>query len=127
MAILMRSGVHLLNTVSIANRVVQNNEMRRSLQELSAELRQGQRLSAALGKSPYIPPMMLRMIAVGEETGGVENMLERTADRYEADLRRLVKGLLSLFEPLIIISLGLVVGLIVLLMFMAIMDMQGAI
>jgi len=69
----------------------------------------------------------LRMIAVGEETGAVETMLERVADRYEADLRRQVKRLLSLFEPLVIICLGLGVGLIVLLMFMAIMDMQGAV
>ena len=127
MAILMRSGVHLLNTVAIANRVVQNNEIQRSLDELSGELRQGQRISAALGKSRFIPSFMLRMIAVGEETGEVEVMLERIADRYETDLRRLVKRMLSLFEPLVIICLGLGVGFIVLLMFMAMMDMQSGI
>ncbi len=127
MAILMRSGVHLLNTVVIANRVVQNGEIQRSLNELSGELRQGQRISAALGKSRFIPSLMLRMIAVGEETGSVETMLERVAERYETDLRRLVKRLLSLFEPLVIICLGLGVGLIVLLMFMAMMDMQSGI
>lgn len=127
MAILMRSGVHLLNTVVIANRVVQNSEIRRSLQELSGELRQGQRISAALAKSPYIPSLMLRMIAVGEETGAVESMLERVAERYETELRRLIKRLLSLFEPLVIILLGLGVGLIVLLMFMAMMDMQAGV
>ncbi|NMA43264.1 MAG: type II secretion system F family protein [Oligosphaeraceae bacterium] len=124
MAILMRSGVHLLNTVVIANRVVRNSEIRRSLQELSGELRQGQRISAALAKSPYIPSLMLRMIAVGEETGEVESMLERVAERYETELRRSIKRLLSLFEPLIIILLGLGVGFIVLLMFMVMMDMQ---
>ncbi|NLF92972.1 MAG: type II secretion system F family protein [Oligosphaeraceae bacterium] len=127
MAILMRSGVHLLNTVSIANRVVQNTAIKNSLLELSGELRQGQRMSSALGNSKYIPTLMLRMIAVGEETGAVETMLERVADRYETDLRRQVKRLLSLFEPLVIILLGLGVGLIVLLMFMAIMDMQGTV
>ncbi|NLZ62952.1 MAG: hypothetical protein GX902_04010 [Lentisphaerae bacterium] len=127
MAILMRSGVHLLNTVSIANRVVQNTAIKNSLLELSGELRQGQRLSSALGNSKYIPTLMLRMIAVGEETGSVETMLERVADRYETDLRRQIKRLLSLFEPLVIILLGLGVGLIVLLMFMAIMDMQGVV
>lgn len=127
MAILMRNGVHLLNTVTIANRVVQNIEIRESLQNVCAELRQGQRISSALSKSKYIPSMMLRMIDVGEETGGVEVMLERIADRYESDLKRIVKRLLSLFEPMIIIFLGLGVGSIVLLMFMAIMDMQGAI
>ena len=69
---------------------------------------------------------MLRMIAVGEETGSVETMLERVADRYEADMRALIKRLLSLFEPLIIVLLGLGVGSVVTIMFMAIMDMQGA-
>ena len=68
---------------------------------------------------------MLRMIAVGEETGSVETMLERVADRYEADLKALIKRLLSLFEPLIIVLLGLGVGSVVTIMFMAIMDMQG--
>lgn len=127
MSILMRSGVHLLNTVSIANRVVQNYVIRQSLEEVSGELRQGQKISNALGKSRFIPGMMLRMISVGEETGNVEGMLDRIADRYETDLKRSIKRLLSLFEPLIIILLGIGIGLVVLLMFTAIMDMQHAV
>ena len=71
-------------------------------------------------------PEGVRMISVGEETGSVEMMLERVADRYEADMRALIKRLLSLFEPLIIVLLGLGVGSVVTIMFMAIMDMQGA-
>jgi type II secretory pathway component PulF len=125
MAILMRSGVHLLNTVSIANRVIQNLEIRDSLEEISGELRQGQKISTALAKSKYIPPMMLRMVSVGEETGAVEAMLERVADRYDSDLKKLVRRLLSLFEPTVIVCLGLGVAGIVLMMFLAIMDMQS--
>ena len=127
MAILMRSGVHLLNTVSIANRVIQNWVIRRSLDEVSGELRQGQKISSALAKSKYIPSLMLKLVSVGEETGNVEEMLDRVADRYETDLRRNVKRLLSLFEPVVIILLGLGIFVIVLLMFTAIMDMQHAI
>ena len=127
MAILMRSGVHLLNTVSIANRVIQNWVIRRSLDEVSGELRQGQKISSALAKSKYIPSLMLKMVSVGEETGNVEEMLDRVADRYETDLRKNVKRLLSLFEPVVIILLGLGIFVIVLLMFTAIMDMQHAI
>ncbi len=127
MAILMRSGVHLLNTVAIANRVVQNHEIRRSLEEVSGELRQGQRISGALGKSRYIPAIMLRMVTVGEETGAVEIMLDRVSDRYEADMRKKVKRLLNLFEPLVIVCLGLGVMAIVGLMFMSILDMQSGI
>jgi type II secretory pathway component PulF len=125
MSILMRSGVHLLDVVSIANRVIQNRTLRESIAGLSGELRQGQRLSHALGQSRHVPTMMLRMLAVGEETGAVETMLDRVADRYESDMRRLIKRLLALFEPMIIIVLGLFVGSIVLLMFLAIMDMQS--
>lgn len=127
MAILMRSGVHLLNTVSIANRVIQNWVIRRSLDEVSGELRQGQKISSALAKSKYIPSLMLKMVSVGEETGNVEEMLDRVADRYETDLRKNVKRLLSLFEPVVIILLGLGIFVIVLLMFTAIMDMQHVI
>ena len=127
MAILMRSGVHLLSTVSIANRVIQNLQIRASLDAVAGELRQGQKISGALGHSRFIPSLMLRMIAVGEETGNVEGMLDRVADRYEEDLRSTIKRLLSLFEPVIIILLGLGIGFVVLLMFMAIMDMQNAV
>ena len=125
MAILMRSGVHLLDTVSIASRVVQNSTIRESIAGLSGDLRQGQKLSAALAQSKYIPPLMLKMIAVGEETGSVDTMLDRVADRYESDMRKSVKRLLSFFEPAVIVVLGLCVGFIVVLMFLAIMDMQS--
>lgn len=125
MSILMNSGVHLLNTVTISAKIVQNSAIRQSLEGVGAELRQGSRLSQAIGKSPYMPTFMLRMIGVGEETGDVAGMLERVAERYENDLTRLTRRLLSMFEPLIIVFLGLLVGGIVLTMFMAIMNMQG--
>lgn len=125
MAILMRSGVHLLDTVYIADRVLQNSALSRSLSGLAGELRQGQRLSHALGHSRHIPSFMLRMLAVGEETGSVETMLERVADRYEEDLKRIIKRTLSLFEPAVIICLGLFVATVVMAMFFAIMDMQS--
>jgi general secretion pathway protein F len=125
MAILMRSGVHLLDTVAIAGRVIQNTTLRQSIGGLAGELRQGQRLSHALSHSRFIPPFMLRMLAVGEETGAVETMLDRVADRYESDLKRLVRRTLSLFEPCVIIALGIMVGGVVLAMFFAIMDMEG--
>ncbi len=127
LATLMRSGVHLLDAVSIATRVVQNRTLAQSLAGVPGELRQGQRLSDALSQSRYMPAVLLRMVAVGEETGAVEAMLDRVADRYEADLKRLIKRLLSLFEPVVIVCLGVVVGGIVLLMFLAIMNMQGSI
>ena len=126
MAILMKSGVHLLDTVSISAKVLQNNTLKQSISGLAAELRRGERLSAALGRSQYIPPLVIRMLAVGEETGSSDEMLERVADRYDGELRQIIKRALSWFEPLVIIFLGGVVGTIVMLLFLAVLDIQSS-
>ncbi len=127
MAILMRSGVHILETVAISARVLQNRVLRNALSGTSADLRRGERLADALGRSRFLPPFMLRMMAVGEETGNVASMLERTADRFETDLKRTIRRTLSLIEPAVIIVLGLLVAVIVVTMFLAIMEMQSGI
>ena len=124
MAIMMRSGVHILDTVSIGARVLQNRVLRQSLSGIGGELRRGERLADALGRVPYMPPFMIRMLAVGEETGNVAVMLEKTADRFENDLKTNIRRSLSLIEPAVIVCLGLIVGTIVITMFLAIMDMQ---
>lgn len=125
LAILMRSGVHLLSTVTIGTRILQNTVLRESIGGLAGELRQGQRLSAAFGQSDLIPPFMLRMIGVGEETGSVEAMLERVAERYEQDLKQTLNRIVSLLEPVLIVILGLIVAFIVVSMLFAIMDIQS--
>lgn len=125
MSILMRSGVHLLDTVAISARILSNSHIRQSISGMASDLRQGQRLSAALGGGKVVPQFMLRMLAVGEETGEVEQMLERVADRYEGDLRRKIRGLLSIFEPVVIVILGGIVGSIALTLFMAINDLRS--
>jgi len=127
MVILMRSGAHLLDTVAISTRIIQNDLLRDSLSGVIGELRRGQRLSVAMGHSRYVPAFLLRMAAVGEETGEVASMLERVAERYETDLKRLIQRLLSILEPVMILVLGMIVGVVVLAMFLAIMDMQGGV
>lgn len=126
MSILMRSGVPLLNTVSLSAQVLQNGVLRRSLANLGNELRKGERLSAALHRVPYMPPLVIRMLAVGEETGEAETMLGRLADRYDSELRHLIKRCLAWFEPLVILLLGGMVGSIVYVLFMAVLDVQAS-
>lgn len=126
MSILMRGGVHILDTVTISSRVLQNSALRSSLAGVIPDLRRGERLAKALGQADFLPPYMLKMIAVGEETGNVESMLERVSDRFEGELRKLVARGLALLEPAVIIVLGLIVGLIVVTMFLAIMQLQGS-
>lgn len=125
MAILMKSGVHILDTVTIAARVLSNHTLRRSIAGLAAELRRGERLSTALSRSRFIPPLVIRMLAVGEETGAPDEMLEQVAERYDEELKQSVKRALAWFEPLIIIVLGGIVGTIVFLLFMTVMDLES--
>ncbi|MEA2013453.1 MAG: type II secretion system F family protein, partial [Verrucomicrobiota bacterium] len=125
MSILMRSGVHLLDSVGISAKVIQNVIIKDSISSLSGELRRGERLSKALSKSDYMPTYVTRMLAVGEETGNVEEMLKRTADQYDEDVKRMVTRALAIFEPAIIMILGILVAGIMLSMFLAIWDMQG--
>jgi general secretion pathway protein F len=124
MSILMKSGVHLLDTVKISARVLQNHRMRASIDGLASGLRRGERLSQALAKSEFVPKLVIRMLNVGEETGATDEMLARVADRYDEDLKQTIKRLLAWFEPLVIILLGGVVGSIVMMLFLAVMDMQ---
>lgn len=126
MSILMRNGVHLLDTVAISAGVLQNSCMRDSIGSLAADLRRGERLSAALSRSEFVPPLVIRMLAVGEETGDTDVMLERVAERYDSELKQMVKRCLAWFEPLTIIFMGLVVGLIVFMLFMLVVRMQTA-
>lgn len=125
LAILMRSGVHLLSSVTIATRILQNSILRDSIGGLASELRQGQKLSTAFAQSNLIPQFMLRMIGVGEETGAVESMLERVAERYEEDLKQTLNRIVSLLEPALIVVLGVLVAFIVVSMLFAIMDIQS--
>ncbi len=126
MSILMKSGVHLLDTVAISAKVLQNNKLRDSISGLAAELRRGERLSSALSRSQYIPPLVVRMLSVGEETGASDEMLERVADRYDSELKQIIKRALSWFEPMVIVLLGGIVGTIVLLLFLAVLDIQSS-
>ena len=126
MSILMKSGVHLLDTVSISAKVLQNKKLEQSISGLAGELRRGERLSVALSRSEYVPAMVTRMLSVGEETGATDEMLLRVADRYDTELKQMIKQALSWFEPLVIIFLGGVVGIIVVLLFLAVLEMQNS-
>jgi type II secretory pathway component PulF len=122
MAVMLKSGVHLLQAVQISARVLPNSIIRQSISSVSSRLRQGEKLSSALSESEFLPKLVTKMLAVGEETGNVEGMMERVGDGYDNDLKNRIKALLNLFEPLLIVTLGLVIGFIVVTMFMLISD-----
>ncbi|MGL4854665.1 MAG: type II secretion system F family protein, partial [Lentisphaeria bacterium] len=125
MSVLIKSGVHLLNAVNIAVKVIDNSLIRNSLSYLGNDLRKGEKISYCFSKSKFIPTMVVRMLTVGEETGQPSEMMANIADRMEDDVKKRLKRIIALFEPVMIVVLALVVGAILAVMFMSIMDMQS--
>lgn len=117
---LIRSGVPILGALEIVGKTSGNVIIEYAVEKARIGIREGESISAPLAKSKAFPPMVTRMISVGEESGELEKMLTKIADFYEDQVDAAVSGLTSLIEPLIIAFLGIVVGSIVVAMFLPI-------
>ena len=124
LAILISNHVDIIKTVRISVRVVQNPLIRDSFNDLEKRLKSGQKLSAALEDNEFLPQGLASRLRVGEESGTSGEMLMKAASHVENDTRRQIKRLLSMFEPLVIVALALVVMTVVLSIFMAIMELN---
>ncbi|PJA11430.1 MAG: pilus assembly protein PilC, partial [Elusimicrobia bacterium CG_4_10_14_0_2_um_filter_56_8] len=125
---LIKSGVPILQGLETVAKTAGNKVIERAINNSRDSIKEGGRISDPLKKANIFPPMVIQMISVGEETGGLDNMLNRIADFYDQEVDTAVKGLTSMIEPIIIIVLGVVVGTIVIAMFMpmfALGDMVG--
>ena len=102
------------------NRVVSN-----AVAASKDAVRNGQMLSEPLSQNKVFPPMVTRMIAIGERTGALEALLEKIAEFYDSQVKAAVKSLTSLIEPLLITFMGGIVGMVVMAVFMPILDVVG--
>ena len=126
-ASLIRSGVPILEVMTITANTVGNTEMEKAIRQGSIDIERGENISAALGKHAIFPPMIIRMITAGEQTGKVDSMLERISDFLDEEIETILSGLTALIEPLLIVFLGVVVGGIVICMFLPIFKMSDEI
>ncbi len=120
---LIRSGVPILETLDIVGGTADNSLVETALKGVAADVEKGDNLSVALSKKPIFPPMMLRMVAAGESTGKVDEMLEKMADFWDEEIEATISALTSLLEPLLIVILGVIIGGIVLCMFLPIFQL----
>ncbi|MDK2972012.1 MAG: type pilus assembly protein PilC [Candidatus Sumerlaeota bacterium] len=120
---LIRSGVNILYALDIVAKTAGNARMEAAVIKTKASIQSGESLTKPLADSNVFPPMVTRMIDVGEKTGALESMLTKIADFYEDQVSTAVAGLTSLIEPLLIVFLGVVVGFIVIAMFMPMFKM----
>ncbi|WP_459939095.1 type II secretion system F family protein [Desulfonatronum parangueonense] len=121
---LLGSGVSILSAMNIVQRVVMNQVLRSSLTEVYTDLKQGRMLSSALQRHGVFPPLAVHLLGVGEETGNIESMLRKLADIYDKEIRAAIKSFTSLFEPAVILTMGLVIGMMVVSMLLAIFSVN---
>lgn len=124
LASLIRSGVPILEVLQIVSQTVGNVVMENAIREASTDIERGEGISTAIGKHPVFPTMIVRMITAGEQTGKIDNMLERVADFLDEEIETTLSGLTSLIEPILIVFLGVVVGGMVICMFLPIFKMS---
>ncbi len=111
-ASLMGSGVSVLDALSVTGGAIGNKVIEAELRHAAEEVKAGKPLSEPIGQSAHFPPIVAQMLMVGEETGQVDTVLIKIADFYEEEVSVLIDGLAAVIEPLMILVLGSVVGLI---------------
>lgn len=118
LAMLLHSGVPILGALDIVSDTVNNRVLARAVTDVQNSVREGESISRPLSKHAVFPPMVVQMIAVGEETGQVDVMLEKVAQFYDQEVEASVDALTSLIEPILIAVIGMFVGAAVIALYM---------
>lgn len=124
LASLVRSGVPILEVLQIVSQTVGNVIMEKAVKTAAGDIERGESISQALSKHPIFPNMIIRMVTAGEQTGKIDNMLERIADFLDEEIETTLSGITSLIEPILIVFLGVVIGGMVICMFLPIFKMS---
>jgi type IV pilus assembly protein PilC len=127
LASLIRSGVPILEVLQIVSQTVGNVVMEKAIKAAATDIERGQSISAALGKHPVFPSMVIRMITAGEQTGKIDNMLERISDFLDEEIETVLSGLTAMIEPILIVFLGVVIGGMVICMFLPIFKLSDVV
>ncbi|MBI3039070.1 type II secretion system inner membrane protein GspF [bacterium] len=115
---LISSGVPILQALEVTGQTAGNVVIAEAVDKTRVSIREGESIAEPLKNSNVFPPMVVQMIAVGEETGELDKMLSKIADFYDTEVDTAVKGITSIIEPIVIVFMGIVIGGIVLAVFM---------
>jgi general secretion pathway protein F len=124
LATLLSSGVQLLTAMEIGRNVLGNARLQSVIADAIGSIREGESIAVPLRRSKVFPPMVTHMIAVGERTGQLEDMLENVSRAYEADVETRISTLTSLLEPVMIVGMGGAVGFITMAILMPLIQMN---
>jgi type IV pilus assembly protein PilC len=118
LSMLMRAGVPILQALEIVKDTVNNQVISSAVEDVKTSVREGESIAKPLGKHAVFPPMVVQMMAVGEETGAVDTMLDKVSEFYNQEVKATVEALTSLIEPLLIAIIGGAVGAAVVALYM---------
>ncbi len=121
---LLESGVQLLTALDIVKNIVNNTLIERDIDLASEQIEAGKSLALPLGQSQWFPSIAVQMMSVGEQSGELENMLQKIADTYEGEVESQIMAMTSMMEPLMILVMGLGVGFIVVSILLPIFEMN---
>ncbi len=120
MSTLIANSVPLIQSLSIARAILNNKVIANALELVSLGVKRGEGISKPLEKTGVFPPLAAHLLSVGEETGRLDAMFSRMADIYETDTRNAIKRFTAVFEPVVILVMGIIVGALILSMMLAI-------
>ncbi|MFW5782391.1 MAG: type II secretion system F family protein [Candidatus Muiribacteriaceae bacterium] len=123
LGVLTENGVPILNSMKISTRLMENVILTDIMGRASEKVAEGEAFSEVLKREKYFPPMVIKMISVGEKTGNLSKMLVKIGDFYDLEVEMTIETMLSLLEPLLIVSMGIIMGFIAVAMFMPMFDM----
>ena len=124
---LLKSGIPLISALELSGGVTGNVVIEEKVNYIATEVEKGETLGAALKRTPTFGPMVVSMIQIGEESGSLDQMLDKSADFYEQELEDAIDRLLKLMEPLLIVAMAVVIGFIVIAMALPMFDMVNTI
>jgi len=124
LATMLRSGVDLLRALDIVKHMLNNAVLAKVVEDARDAIREGESIATPLKRSGHFPPVMVHMVAVGERTGQLEEMLENVAVAYEAEVDQKIERLTMLLQPVMIVVMGLAVGFIIFSILMPILQMN---
>ena len=122
---LVSSGVPILQAIEITGKSAGNVVIEYAMRAVQVSVKEGQTISAPLKDAKVFPDMVVQMIAVGEETGALDSMLQKVADFYEDEVNAAVKSLTSILEPIMMLGVGAIVGVVVISMYLPIFNMMN--
>jgi general secretion pathway protein F len=127
MGTLVAASVPLVQCINISRAILNNRRMARSLESVAQGVKRGEGISGPLKRAGEFPPLASHLLMVGEETGRIDTMFVRMAEIYEVETKNAIKRFTSLFEPLLILVMGIIVGALVLSLMLAITSVNDVV